>query len=119
MEENKNKKIRYYEDDKLWFSRKAGVVTVGVTQTCLDETGPVATLSLPDEGDEVDKGDIIVEIEGSEGSVAVYAPCAGFVVEVNRALEETLEPLNEDPDGEGWLFRIEYQDDSDLKEYES
>lgn len=118
MEEPRTKKIRYFDDDRLWFTKKSGVLTMGITQTCLDEIGTVESLHLPDEGDELDKGDVVCEIFGSEGSIEVTSPAAGFIVEVNTSLEDGLAPLNEDPDGEGWILRMEYQDEMDLREYE-
>ena len=106
-----------FNDGKLWFQKKSGVVTVGITLSALDEIGEAEEIELPNEGDDFDKDDVICEISGSDGSVKVYAPAAGFVTEVNAPIAEDIEILNEDPIDEGWLVKLEIQDDTDLKEY--
>lgn len=53
----------------------------------------------------------------ADDNLKVYTPAAGFVTEVNAAVGEDTQILNEDPIDEGWLVKIEIQDESDLKEY--
>lgn len=106
-----------YNDGKLWFHKKSGTLTIGITLDALDEVGEVEAVSLPGEGDDFDKDDVICEIDGSDDTLKVYAPAAGFVKEVNSAVGEDTQILNEDPIDEGWLVKLEIQDDSDLKEY--
>ena len=76
------------------------------------------TIWLVDEGDEVDKGDETVEFEGNEGELSLCSPATGIVIEVNTVLERSRTSLNEDPDGEGWIFRLECANEGDLKEFE-
>ena len=106
-----------YNDGKLWFQKKNGIVTVGITMTGLEEVGDVEAVDLPSDGDDFDKDDILCEVDGADGAVKVYAPAAGFVIEVNKSLSEDVQILNEDPIDEGWLVKLEIQDESDLKEY--
>ncbi|MEW6057649.1 MAG: glycine cleavage system protein H [Bdellovibrionota bacterium] len=106
-----------FNDGKLWFQKKSNILTLGITLDGLDETGEVEGIHLPEEGDDFDKDDVICEIDGAEGALKVYTPAAGFVTEVNTALADDTQILNEDPIDEGWLVKIEIQDDSDLKEY--
>ncbi len=110
-EPQRARKLRYADRERVWYSHSAGVVTVGLTQRALDELGGVEEVRLPDEGQEFDKGDGAVEVEGPEGEMDVVAPVGGRVVEINGGLEDSLAALNEDPDGEGWLFRMEVADD--------
>lgn len=106
-----------YNDGKLWFHKKSNTVTIGITNAALDEIGDAQAVNLPAEEDDFDKDDVICEIDGSDGAIKIYTPAAGLVTEVNEALNSDVEILNEDPIDEGWLVKIEIQDDSDLKEY--
>ena len=106
-----------YNDGKLWFHKKNNTVTIGITLNALDDVGEAEELNLPSDGDDFDKDDVVCEVDGSDGALKVYAPAAGFVTEVNESLADDIQILNEDPIDEGWLVKLEIQDDSDLKEY--
>ena len=118
MEEPRSKKMNYFEDDKFWFTRKGAVITVGVSVECFDDIGTVESVTLPNRGDDVDKEDSLVDLKGSDGYISVYTPAGGVIIDINSELEEDPSPVNDDPDGEGWLFKIQIQDTADLKEYE-
>lgn len=115
--ESRASKIVEYQDGRLWFHHKAGTVLVGITLSGLDELGEAQTIELPNEGDDFDKDDVLCDIDGTDGAIKVYAPAAGMIKEVNGALKDDIQILNEDPIDEGWLIKLEIQDDSDLKEY--
>lgn len=110
-------KIIEFQENRLWFQKKLNVIIIGITNDALDELGTVEALNMPSVGDDFDKDDVVCEIDGSDSTLKVYTPAAGFVCEVNEMLEEDAEVLNEDPIDEGWLIKIEIQDESDLKEY--
>ena len=115
--ESRAAKIVEYGDGKFWFHDKGGVVTIGITLAALDEIGDVESVDLPSDGDDFDKDDTVCTIEGADGSISLFSPAAWFVVEVNEPVGEDHEILSEDPIDEGWLVKLEIQDDSDLKEY--
>ena len=104
-------------DGKLWFQRKGSVVTVGLTHVAVEELGPVESIEFPDEGDDFDKGDVVVTVDGSHGKIEVITPAAGMIQEVNTAAKEEPDRVSDDPLEEGWLVKLEIQDTSDLKEY--
>lgn len=106
-----------YNDGKLWFHKKNDTLTIGITLSALDDIGDVEDINLPSEGDDFDKDDIICEIDGADGNMKVNTPAAGFVKEVNQPLADDVQILNEDPIDEGWLVKLEIQDETDLKEY--
>lgn len=110
-------KIIEFQENRLWFQKKLNTIIIGITNDALDELGTVEGINLPSVGDDFDKDDVICEVDGSDSNVKVYTPAAGFVLEVNEMLAEDAEILNEDPIDEGWLIKIEIQDDTDLKEY--
>jgi glycine cleavage system H protein len=106
-------------EGKLWFQRKGSVVTVGLTSVAVEEVGSVEAIEFPDEGDDFDKGDVVVTVSGSQGKIEVITPAAGIIQDVNAAAQEDPDMVTEDPLEEGWLVKMEIQDTSDLKEYGS
>ncbi len=106
-----------YLDGKCWFARKGGIVTLGLTSSALEDLGSVESVELPSEGDDFDKGDVAVTLEGTQGRFELTTPAAGLVQEVNDTVLREPERVTEDPLEEGWLIRLEIQDPSDLKEY--
>lgn len=106
-------------DGKLWFYRKGSSLTVGLTSAAIEEVGSVEAIEFPDEGDDFDKGDIVVTVDGSNGKLEVTTPAAGIVQEINEAAKVEPDMVSEDPLEEGWLIKLEIQDSSDLKEFGS
>jgi glycine cleavage system H protein len=106
-------------EGKLWFHRKGSVLTVGMTSMAVEELGSVEAIEFPDEGDDFDKDDVVVTVDGSNGKLEVITPAAGIVLEINEAAKIEPDMVSEDPLEEGWLIKIEIQDSSDLKEFSS
>src|SRR5688572_9900171 len=102
---------------RLWFTRKGPVLTLGVTSRAIEEIGSVETIEFPTEGDDFDKGEILLVVSGTKGDVEVMTPSAGTVSEVNASAQEEPEVVADDPLEEGWLIRMEIQDPSDLLEF--
>ncbi len=104
-------------EGKLWFSRKGKSVVIGVTSLAIEELGSVESIDFPDEGDDFEKDDVVVTVDGTRGQMEVVAPAAGIVQEINEAAKGEPEIVTEDPLEEGWLVKIEIQDTSDLREF--
>ncbi len=95
-----------YTSDHEWLDAGADAVTVGVTDYAQDALGDVVYVGLPQIGKEVAAGDSIAEIESTKSVSDVYAPLTGTITEINDALNERPELINEDPYGEGWICKI-------------
>jgi glycine cleavage system H protein len=95
-----------YDEGRIWFKKKAGLITVGLTEKALEEIGSVQAVQLPVEGDEISQDDVVCEIEGSKQNFEVIAPIDGSVIAVNEILQEDFESLQGDPLDEGWILRI-------------
>jgi glycine cleavage system H protein len=104
-------------DGKLWFQRRGSVVTLGLTSNAVEELGVVESVEFPNEGDDFDKGEVVVTVAGSQGKIDVITPAAGLIQEINEAAQDEPDRVTEDPLEEGWLVRLEVQDPSDLNEY--
>ena len=83
-----------------------GSVRVGITDYAQDALGDIVYVSLPDVGADLEEGAAVGELESTKSVSDVYASLVGSVVARNDALDATLELVNSDPYGEGWLFEI-------------
>lgn len=104
-----------------WVRREGDSATVGITDHAQDELGDVVFVELPEEGATFGAGDAFGTIESVKAVSDLYAPVGGEVVEVNSALEDAPEKVNEDPYGDGWLIRLRVSGEGDLlsaEEYE-
>lgn len=106
-----------FMDGQAWFTRKQTVLTLGVTNAALEDIGEVESITLPEEGDDLSKSEVVVTIEGTSGTLELITPASGLVHAVNERLSGSPETLSEDPLEEGWLVKIEIEDPTDLKEY--
>lgn len=104
-------------EGKLWFQRKGSSLTLGLTSLAIEEIGQVEGVEFPDEGDDFEKGDVVLTVDGSNGKIEVTTPASGIVQEVNEAAKGEPDMVSEDPLEEGWLIKLEIQDSSDLKEF--
>ncbi len=103
-----------YSSDHEWVSRDGEVVRIGITDYAQDALGDVVFVQVPTVGADVTAGDPFIEVESTKSVSDVYAPVSGAVVEVNEALAEAPQVLNEDPYGEGWICAIRMTDPSEL-----
>jgi glycine cleavage system H protein len=104
-----------------WVRREGDSATVGITDHAQDELGDVVFVELPEEGATFGAGDAFGTIESVKAVSDLYAPVGGEVVEVNSALEDAPEKVNEDPYGDGWIIRLRVSGEGDLlsaEEYE-
>ncbi len=96
--------------------------TIGLTDYAIEQLGDIVFLELPEIGDEFNKGDAFANIESVKAASEIYMPISGKIVEVNTALVDSPESLNEDCWENGWLVKIETtageEELSDLLTYE-
>ena len=105
---------RRYSQDHEWALLEGGRVRMGITDYAQDALGDVVFVQLPEVGTTVGAGESLGEVESTKSVSDVYAPVSGQVVEVNGALTDAPNRLNEDPYGAGWICVIEPQDPSSL-----
>lgn len=105
-----------YSKDHEWTRVEQDLCVVGVTHYAQDELGEVVFVELPEVGQVFAAHDEIGTIESVKAVAEVYTPVAGEVVEVNEALTDGPELINEEPHGKGWLVKIRVSSPSDLEE---
>ena len=93
-----------------------GKVTVGISDHAQELLGDLVYVELPNVGDRVEAGNASAVVESVKAASDVYAPITGKVVEVNSALADKPETINEDAYGDGWLFVLEIDDAEQLNE---
>ncbi len=91
-----------------------GTATVGISDHAQEALGDVVYVELPDVGQELEAGAEAAVVESVKAASDVYAPISGTVIEINEALEEGPEKVNESPYGDGWFFRIQPGNTSEL-----
>ncbi len=106
---------RRYRDTHEWAKLEDGLVVVGITDYAQSELGDVVYVEQPELGREVEAGEAVAVIESVKTASDIYAPVSGEIVAVNEALAEHPEKVNEDPYGEGWLFKIKPKDPAELE----
>ncbi len=99
------------------YARQEGnVAVVGLTDYAQDKLGEIVFVELPDVGAAVEAGKSAAVIESVKAVADLYAPVDGTVTEVNETLLDQPEVINQDPYGEGWVFKVEIKDESQLGE---
>lgn len=104
-----------YSREHEWVRVEEDVCVLGITEFAQQELGEVVFVELPEVGQVFDSNDEVGTIESVKAVAEIYTPVAGEVVEVNGAIEDDPELLNEDPHGEGWLLKIRFSSADDLK----
>jgi glycine cleavage system H protein len=107
--------IRYHPEHD-WARIEDGEATFGITWFAQDALGELVHFEAPEEGSSVSKDQSYAEVESVKAVSDVIAPLSGEILEVNRAVADAPEAVNEDPYGEGWLVRVRL---SNLAEVES
>jgi glycine cleavage system H protein len=98
---------RRYTSEHEWALLEGDNVRVGITDYAQDQLGDVVFVGLPEAGSEVQAGQPLGEVESTKSVSDIYSPVTGKVLEVNSAVEQAPETVNEDPYGQGWLVVIE------------
>jgi glycine cleavage system H protein len=105
-----------YSREHEWLRVEDDVCVLGVTDFAQKELGEVVYVELPEVGHVFDAHDELGTIESVKAVAEVYTPVAGEVIEINEALKDDPQLINEDPHGDGWLLRIKYSSSSDFDE---
>ena len=106
--------IRYTSDHE-WARLEGLLVTVGITDYAQDQLGELVYVELPAVGTAVNQGDDAAVIESVKAAGDVKSPVTGTIVEGNESLNDSPESVNDDPTGQGWVYKIEISDTSELE----
>jgi glycine cleavage system H protein len=105
--------LRYHRDHD-WARIEGDTATLGITWYAQDALGEIVHYEPPEEGSSVAKNESYGEVESVKAVSDLIAPLSGEVVDVNRALVDAPEAINEDPYGDGWLIKIRLTDPAEV-----
>jgi glycine cleavage system H protein len=103
-----------YTRSHEWVRTEGDTATIGITDYAQDELGDIVFVELPEEGANFDAGDSFGTVESVKAVSDIYTPVGGEVVEVNEALNDNPEKINEDPYGDGWIIKLRVSGEGDL-----
>ena len=105
-----------FTEEHEWLLVDGDVVIVGITAHAAEQLGDVVFVELPETGIEVSKDEEVVVIESVKAASDILAPLDGEIVEVNEAIVADPGKVNEDPEGDAWVFKMKIEDMSEMDE---
>ena len=105
--------LRYHKEHE-WVRLDEQKVTLGISDFAQDALGDVVFVDLPKVDTEITANQEIGEVESTKATSSLYSPVGGTILQVNDALQDHPEYLNQDPYGKGWIAVIELTDPADV-----
>ena len=100
-----------YSEEHVWVDASVEPAVVGLTEYAVNQLGELVFVDLPEPGTRVEACDEIVELESQKAVQPLVCPVAGTVRYVNREASDDPGIITNDPYGEGWILKIELDDD--------
>jgi glycine cleavage system H protein len=104
-----------YSKDHEWVKIEGDVATVGITDFAQRELGDIVYVEIETLGETLAAEAIFGTVEAVKTVSDLFMPLGGVVIEINAALEDAPEAVNEDPYGTGWMIKIKIEDPSALE----
>ena len=106
-----------YTKTHEWVKQEAdGSLTVGITDHAQGLLGDMVFIELPEAGTDYNTGDDCAVVESVKAASDVYCPVSGEITEINEAIVEAPEIVNQDPFGDGWLFKLKPADAGEVED---
>ena len=103
----------YYSESHEFVKVEGNIASIGITDYAQQALGNIVYVDLPEVDDEIEAGDDFGAVESVKAASDLSTPVSGKVVEVNEALEDTPEMINQDAFG-AWIIKVELSDTSEL-----
>ena len=107
---------RYFTEDHEWVDVDGDIGIVGISEYAQEQLGDIVFVDVPEEGKELSRGDEAAVVESVKAASDVYSPVSGTVIEANASLGDTPGLVNEDPEGDGWFYKLTLSDPDELNE---
>lgn len=105
-----------YTSTHEWVRIKGTIATVGITDFAQQQLSDLTFVELPEKNDPVSASDEVGVVESVKAASDVYAPVSGTIIESNDKVVQQPELINQDPYGDGWLFRVKMSDPSEAND---
>ena len=101
-----------YTKEHEWVEINGDMATVGITNHAQESLGDIVFIDLPTVGKEVKSNEELCVIESVKAASDIYAPIDGEVIEINNNLNDDASIVNQDPEKDGWIFKMKISDPS-------
>lgn len=105
----------HYTKDHEWIKVEGNIALVGITDFAQGELGDIVYVEIETQDETLASEAVFGTVEAVKTVSDLYMPLSGKIIEVNQALEQNPEQVNDDPYGEGWMIKIEVNDSSELE----
>ncbi|PKM99548.1 MAG: glycine cleavage system protein H [Elusimicrobia bacterium HGW-Elusimicrobia-2] len=106
----------YYTKDHEWVKVEGRRGIMGISAYAVKQLGDITYVELPEVGKEITKSGVVCTVESVKAASDIYAPVTGKVTEANSVLESAPEKLNESPEDEGWIAKLEISSPDDVND---
>jgi glycine cleavage system H protein len=107
--------MKYYSETHEWAELADNRAKIGISEFAQKELGDIVYVELPQVGKRLEAGDEAAVLESTKAAADVYSPLSGSIVEVNEALVDQPELVNSDPEDGGWLYVLQLDNPSEVK----
>ena len=108
--------LKYTKEHEWLRDNGDGTATIGITDFAQGELGDIVFVELEEAGFEFSQDDTFGTVEAVKTVSELFAPVDGEIIELNEALEDNPELVNDDPFGDGWMIKIKLSDPTQLEE---
>lgn len=105
----------YFTKDHEWIRVEGDQATVGISNHAQEALGDIVFAEAPEAGRQLSKGADAAVVESVKAASDVYSPVSGEVTEANPAIADDPSVINNDPEGEGWFFKLRLSDPAELE----
>ncbi|MGK0498472.1 MAG: glycine cleavage system H protein [Oceanicoccus sp.] len=112
---NTPSELKYASSHEWVRLEEDGTITIGISDHAQEALGDVVFVECPDVGANLSAGDEAGVVESVKAASDIYAPISGEVIAVNEVLEEEPETVNSDPYNDGWFFKLQPSDVTELE----
>ncbi|MBU86605.1 MAG: glycine cleavage system protein H [Flavobacteriaceae bacterium] len=105
-----------YTKDHEWIEINGNTATVGITDYAQGELGDIVYVEVETLDESLKQEEVFGSVEAVKTVSDLFIPVSGKVIEVNQKIEDSPEIINEDPYGDGWIIKMEIDDDNELND---
>ena len=105
-----------YSKSHEWIKEEGDEFIIGITDYAQSQLGDIVFVELPAVGAAITAGKRFSVVESVKAVSDIFAPINGKVVEINEALNDTPEKVNQDPYGDGWMIKVKMSDPAQIDE---
>ncbi|MCF7887512.1 MAG: glycine cleavage system protein GcvH [Candidatus Omnitrophica bacterium] len=105
----------YFTKNHEWAKVEGNIAIVGITEYAASQLGDVVFIDLPQKGKNYKQDETLAEIESVKAASDIYTPLSGKITEINSELDDSPEIINNSPENEGWIAKIELTNPDEIK----